>query len=127
MAEWTRHRSTALRRRIEKALGPTGDAGDIVDAHTARDMLDEIDRLGALINNPHTDDFLESVRIEAAHQRERWPEDHDRLKAPADWFWLIGYLAGKAIRPAEPDKLLHRIIATAAACLNWHRQVSDDG
>lgn len=49
MAEWTRHRSTALRRRIEKALGPTGDAGDIVDAHTARDMLDEIDRLGALI------------------------------------------------------------------------------
>ena len=29
-------------------------------------------RLDALINNPHTADFLESIRTEAAHQRERW-------------------------------------------------------
>jgi hypothetical protein len=83
----------------------------------------EVARLDRLINNPHTDDFLEAVRIEAAHQRERWPADHDADKAPADWFWLIGYVAGKAIRPDTP-KLLHHIITTAAVCLNWHRHVT---
>ncbi len=78
-------------------------------------------RLDRLINNPHTDDFLEAVRIEAAHQRERWPEENDQRKTPEDWFWLIGYLVGKAIRPDDPGKRLHHIITTAAACLNWHR------
>ena len=81
----------------------------------------ERDRLHTLINNPHTMDFIEAVRTEAAHQRERWPSEHDAGKTDADWFWLIGYLAGKAIRPdATPEKRLHHIITTAAACLNWH-------
>ena len=46
--------------------------------------------------------------------------DHT-IKTPEDWFWLIGYLVGKAIRPDDPGKRLHHIITTAAACLNWHR------
>jgi hypothetical protein len=74
--------------------------------------------LEALINNPHTADFLEAVRLEAAHQRERWGTEHDDGKTDADWFWLVGYLAGKAIH--KPEKQLHHIITTAAACLNWH-------
>lgn len=82
--------------------------------------------LEALINNPHTTDFLEAVRLEAAHQRERWAADHDSGKTDADWFWLIGYLAGKAL--SKPDKLLHHVVTTAAACLNWHmaRTVGND-
>jgi hypothetical protein len=96
----------------------------------------EIIRQDELINNPHTDDFLEAVRLEAAHQRERWRSDHDAGKTDADWFWLIGYLAGKALHAGaqQPDavnasttpftpivtKQLHHIITTAAACLNWH-------
>ncbi len=82
----------------------------------------ERDRLDALINNPHTDDFLESVRLEAAHQRERWAAEHDGGKSDADWFWLIGYLAGKALN--KPEKRLHHVITTAAAALNWHAHLS---
>lgn len=78
----------------------------------------ELERLHALINNPHTADFVEAVKSEAAHQRERWSVEHDAGKTDADWFWLIGYLAGKALH--KPEKQLHHIITTAAACLNWH-------
>jgi hypothetical protein len=73
------------------------------------------------INTPEISDFLSAVHNEALHQRERWGSQSDSGKADPDWFWLIGYLAGKAIRPdAAPEKQLHHIITTAAACLNWH-------
>jgi len=94
-----------------------------------RDSLNELvlslqkenKRLDTLINNPQTNNFIEAVRIEAAHQRERWPSEHDEGKTNEDWFWLIGYLAGKAIRPDQTlEKCLHHIITTAAVCLNWH-------
>jgi hypothetical protein len=80
----------------------------------------ELERLHALINNPHTADFVEAVKSEAAHQRERWGTEHDTGKLDADWFWLIGYLAGKAMHSEIYGKQLHHIITTAAACLNWH-------
>jgi hypothetical protein len=73
------------------------------------------------INTPEIADFLHAVENEALHQRERWGSDHDEGKTDADWFWLIGHLAGKAMRPGQPvEKMLHHIITTAAACLNWH-------
>jgi hypothetical protein len=80
----------------------------------------ERDRLIALINTPHTNSFLDAVRLEAAHQRERWKAECDAGKTDADWYWLIGSLAGKAIH--KPEKRLHHIITAAAACLNWHMQ-----
>jgi hypothetical protein len=91
-------------------------------AQAERDAaLNRIAELDAKLNTPHTADFLEAVRLEAAHQRERWAAAHDAGKSDADWFWLLGYLAGKAIRPdCTPEKKLHHIITTAAACLNWH-------
>jgi hypothetical protein len=73
------------------------------------------------INTPEISDFLTAVHNEALHQRERWGAQGDAGKTDADWFWLVGYLAGKAIRPgAGIEKQLHHIITTAAACLNWH-------
>lgn len=78
----------------------------------------EVERLQALINTPHTADFLEAVKLEAIHQRERWGSEHDSGKTDADWFWLVGYLAGKALH--KPEKQVHHIITTAAALLNWH-------
>lgn len=87
-------------------------------AHDCDRAAAELERLDALINNPHTADFVEAVKSEAAHQRERWGAEHDTGKTDADWFWLVGYLAGKAIH--KPEKQLHHIITTAAACLNWH-------
>lgn len=73
------------------------------------------------LHTPELRDFVAAVEREALFQRERWGASGDAGKSDADWFWLIGYLAGKAIRPdADADKQLHHIITTAAACLNWH-------
>lgn len=87
----------------------------------------EIKRLNALINNPEIDDFLEGVRLEAAHQRDRYPKDHDGSKTAWDWFWLIGYLAQKAAVAAiagDTHKAKHHTISTSAAMFNWHRHLS---
>lgn len=94
----------------------------LIEGWTQDQLVEEVLRLDGLINNPQVTDFLEAVRSESAHQRERWGEDHDSSKRREDWFWLIGYLSGKAIRPdASKEKRLHRIITVAAACLNWYR------
>ncbi len=87
----------------------------------------ERDQLRVLLNTPQTAVFLESVRVEAVHQRERWGTDHDAGKEPQDWFWLIGYLAGKALRAAidcDREKALHHTISTAAVLANWHLRLS---
>lgn len=99
----------------------------------ANDLISEqashIARLEARLNTPETRDFASAVVLEAAHQLERWGSDHDAGKTDADWLWLIGYLAGKALHnpgttPEDAlDKKLHRIITIAAAAANWHAQV----
>ena len=87
-----------------------GERADAVDAAKYR-----------ALNTPEIDDFVAAVQAEALHQRDRWAATGDAGKADADWFWLIGYLAGKAIaKNVTPEKQLHHIITTAAACLNWH-------
>jgi hypothetical protein len=86
-------------------------------------------RLQSLINTPEIIDFAKAVHLEAVHQRERWGSRHDIGKTDANWFWLIGYLAGKALHNpdtsglSEEEKLekrLHRVITIAAAAANWH-------
>lgn len=81
----------------------------------------ELKRLKDLVWTPHTEEFLEAVQIEAAHQRDRWGPKHDQVKTEEDWYWLMGWLVGKAVRPENQEKRLHHIVTTAAACLNWHR------
>jgi hypothetical protein len=71
------------------------------------------------INTPEIADFLSAVENEALHQRERWSVARDGGKEAADWFWLVGYLAGKALHDVK-GKRLHHIITAAAALLNWH-------
>lgn len=86
-------------------------------------------RLRAALDLPEINDFLNGVRREAAHQRERWGTAHDEGKEPHDWFWLIGYLAGKALRAAQDgdlEKLKHHCISSAAALANWHAFASGD-
>lgn len=80
----------------------------------------EADRLEALINNPHTDHFMDAVRTEAAHQREIGRDIDDVRKTAGEWFWTLGWLASKAVH-SEGEKRLHHIITSAAMCLNWHR------
>lgn len=86
----------------------------------------ENERLLRLLNTPEIIDFMKAVPLEAAHQRERWGTDHDGGKSPADWFWLIGYLAGKALHAqtsGNTEKALHHVITTAAALCNWHAAI----
>lgn len=88
-------------------------------------LRNELARLRTILSTPGTEDFMRDVELEAAHQRNRWGAAHDAGKEPADWFWLIGYLAGKALHDVH-GKRAHHIIATAAALLNWHRAVMGD-
>lgn len=92
-------------------------------------LLEECRKLERRINNPITDNFLEGVRIEAAHQIGRWGVAHDRGKTSLDWFWLIGFLAQKAAYADDHGnykKALHHTISTAAAMLNWHSSILGD-
>jgi hypothetical protein len=78
------------------------------------------------INTPELYDFVTATVNEALHQRERWGVEQDGGKTDADWFWLIGFLAGKALHNPPKDDMgsvdarLHRIITVAAAACNWH-------
>ncbi|WP_208452170.1 hypothetical protein [Burkholderia gladioli] len=93
------------------------------DAGEAVTLRAEVARLNAIINMPQSGDFLRAVSIEAEHQRQRWSSDHDAGKTPADWFWLVGYLAGKGLHAhaaGNVEKAEHHVITTAAALANWH-------
>ncbi|WP_186202336.1 Lar family restriction alleviation protein [Burkholderia gladioli] len=95
----------------------------ISESEDAVALRAEVNRLNAIINTPQAGDFLRAVSIEAEHQRQRWSSEHDGGKTPADWFWLVGYLAGKALHAhavCDEKKAEHHIITTAAALANWH-------
>lgn len=96
-------------------------------ARLVLEFADQAARLSALINTPETADFLKGVQLEAAHQRERWPAEHDAGKSPFDWFWLIGFLAQKAAAAnvaGDAEKAKHHTISTAAALANWHLAIA---
>ena len=91
-------------------------------------IVNEAQRLKDLINAPELDNFLRAVHIEAIHQIEKWGSSIDRAKRAADWFWLVGYLAGKALHAAiggDRDKALHHCVSTAAALYNWHCSIKE--
>jgi len=104
-----------LNTPTHKELSDTIDAA-LRRAKAAGDA--EIARLKAELNTPEVVDFVKAVNLEAAHQRERWGSEHDSSKTDADWFWLVGYLVGKALH--KPEKRLHHLITAGAALANWH-------
>jgi len=79
----------------------------------------------AILETPDPHDFWEASKIEAQYQEAYWGKKGDEGKTDADWFWLIGYLAGKALHNpgGEHQKKLHRITTIAAAAKNWHAAV----
>ena len=105
------------------ALFEMQDHAVLYSAATVAELRAEVERLNAIVNTPQANDFLRAVSTEAEHQRQRWGSDHDAGKTPADWFWLVGYLAGKALHAhgaGDTTKAEHHIITTAAALANWH-------
>ncbi|KKK55072.1 hypothetical protein LCGC14_3078260 [marine sediment metagenome] len=117
-SDWARWKLTELVREFVK-----DDVAHLCE-QLAR-VTQERDDLIQLIDTPHTGEFFESVKREAAHQVKRWGTEHDEGKEPTDWLWLLGHLAGKAV--TLPEKRLHHIISSAAVLLNWYRRETGDG
>ena len=103
---------------------------EIEELRIARDRAEaEAERFRALISRPYVGLWADEVVVEAAHQRERWPSAEDAKKTPAAWFWLVGYLAGKALAAAEAgdtDKLRHHTVSTAAVLAHWAAYAKGD-
>lgn len=100
-------------------------AGRSVAIRAEAEAQRELDhhRRESLIQHPETGEFLRGALVEAAYQREAWP-DQDEAKSDSDWFWTLGYLAGKSLRPDVDDEhRLHHIEAAAALLANWHAAV----
>lgn len=111
--------SKSIRGLLDRAEPPGRDM--------QRNLAEELDRMHALLNTPLFEVFTEAVKMEAAHQIDRWGTAHDRGKEPQDWFWLVGYLAGKALRAhidGDAQRAKHHTISSAAALLNWHAAIS---
>lgn len=86
----------------------------------------ELQNLRTLLDTPETEDFDKAVPLEAAHQTKRWGAEHDEGKNPEDWFWLVGYLAGKALaafKAGDMEKAKHHTISASAAMRNWHAHI----
>lgn len=116
---------------FDKHISARRSSGEYLEVslEVLESALLEVRELRALINAPRTDEFFEAVRIEAAHQVERWGVEHDAGKRPEDWLTLYTYLLGKAAKAhfdGDSDKLLHHIITVAAVALNWHRNATGE-
>lgn len=95
-----------------------------LDAHERMEYAEHrVKFLESQINSPHSHDFMNDVRLEAAHQVDRWGTAHDVGKAAEDWFWLVGYLTGKclaSVKAGDTAKALHHTISVAAVMKNWN-------
>lgn len=90
-------------------------------------LRSEVERLRGLIGRPYIGAWTDEVLVEAAHQRDRWGAKQDQGKAPEDWFWLVGYLAGKALaasKAGDVGKAHHHTVSTAAALAHWAAAIS---
>lgn len=99
--------------------------GLVCEIHRVAGELRQV--LFALLNTPEIEDFDKAVPLETAHQVLRWGVQHDDGKAPEDWFWVVGYLAGKALRAhllGDLAKAKHHCISTAAVLRNWHAHIA---
>lgn len=101
----------------------TADNVHLALAFEVDDLRKKLKEYEAILNTPEIEDFDKAVPLEAAHQVTRWGTHHDVGKAHEDWFWLVGYLAGKILRAAitgDLEKAKHHCISTSAALRNWH-------
>lgn len=108
--------------QLRSALGAAHPREEI-DLSAVERLLTAYCELHELVNHPQTADFLQSTRLEVVHHVQRWGTVHDRAKQPADWFWLLGYLSGKALTAhlaGNTEKALHHTISSAAVLANWH-------
>ena len=111
---------------LRTPLTPEGEMEELREDNAR--LRAEVDRLKSVLGTPEVEDFLKAVEREAAYQREHWGKGHDEVKSHANWYWLLGWLGGKAVMdPHEPgdertprERRLHRIVTVAAVAFHWH-------
>lgn len=119
---------TPSARNLASLFGPVINDEDALQLELAQ-LRDRVKQLESLLSTPSTNDWFKSVRLEAGHQNFTRDSKHDAGKTPADWFWLIGYLAQKAMtahQEGEVNKARHHTISTAAVLLNWFRAINGE-
>jgi hypothetical protein len=112
-----------LVHRVMEVRAWHGKTHEPCTAPTAEQVIEE---LSAQLNTPELHAFTDGVISEAQHQRHKWGSGHDAGKQPEDWFWLLGYLGGKALaslKAGDTDKALHHTISSAAVLANWHAAI----
>jgi len=95
-----------------------------------KEKEDRLAYLEKLIGSPEIENFLEGVRIEAAHQTDKWGMKDEESKFPHDYALVMDRLKGKqteAIWTRDSEKYRHHLVTLAAVCFNAHRQVSKEG
>lgn len=93
-------------------------------------LIERLQYLDSLINSPEINNFLEGVKIEQAHQTEKWGAENEESKWPAHYALVLDKLKGKmavAIFDGDVEKYKHHLITTAAVCYNIHRQIDKVG
>lgn len=120
---------TRKAKRLAKALTLLSEDRLIPpDYHpTLADASHELLHMDQLLNTPSTKDFLHSVNLEAAHQTQRYPPEHDANKTPEDWREVAEHLTEKivlALQSGDTDKALHHTISTAALMAHWHQHIT---
>lgn len=98
-------------------------------AETAEARLAAAREAQDLISRPYIGAWSDAVIIEAAHQRDRFGAKHDHGKNPEDWFWLIGYLAGKCLaahKAGDVEKAKHHTVSTGAVLAHWAAAIGGD-
>jgi hypothetical protein len=116
---------------LEANAHSVDDVSEVIRSYGAflaalRELTSETDRLNGLLNTPELESFSRGVSLEAAHQIERWGTNHDKGKEPQDWYWLLAYLSGKALRAhcdGDREKALHHTISSGAVLANWHAHI----
>ncbi len=86
--------------------------------------------LERLINNPEIENFLEGVKLEAAHQIERWGLEKEERNPPHHYILVMAKILGKMstdIFDRDVEKFKHHCIAVAAEMHNLHRQIEKEG
>ena len=98
----------------------------MADQREVWELREEVARLTKILNTPLFEDFVAAVKMEAAHQESNQAKLRDDLKEPEDWYWILGYLSGKALRAhlaGDREKSLHHTISSAALLLHWHKAI----
>ena len=125
--------------KAHRAMGEKQEADNYIRAAEALRSVPEQPQAGTgepvtdparqLISRPYIGAWTDEVIVEAAHQRDRWGADQDHGKQPEDWFWLIGYLAGKSLashKAGDMHKARHHTVSTAAVLAHWAAAINGD-